>query len=304
MKPEITAPGGSILSVGGAYKGGISDHETYEVMSGTSMAAPQVAGMAALLAQYIRENNLEEQTGLDARTLAQSLLMSTAEPFGDAANGGYYYPVLQQGAGIANIGAAIAADSYILMNEDATESFADGKVKVELGDDPSRDGEYTFTFTLHNRLTIELRYNCDLLICKSKLISCIIVSITSADVLKGFPHKLTSFGIDHRKCTISCASRTKEANCAISSYFNTLVIASRNNSNGLDRKILVKVVNCSSAFAYNCANLTGICDRITSCILKKRTSIVFSAYSTISLEYRVSIKRKRITSLYRDGYVP
>ena len=150
MKPEITAPGGSILSVGGAYRGGISDHESYEIMSGTSMAAPQVAGMAALLAQYIRENGLAEKTGLDARTLAQSLLMSTAEPIGDGDNYGYYYPVLQQGAGLANIGAAVAANSYILMNEDATASYADGKVKVELGDDPDKKGVYTFSFTLNN----------------------------------------------------------------------------------------------------------------------------------------------------------
>lgn len=49
-------------------------------MSGTSMAAPQITGMAALVAQYIRENDLTEQTGLTVRQLAQSLLMSTAEP--------------------------------------------------------------------------------------------------------------------------------------------------------------------------------------------------------------------------------
>ena len=150
MKPEITAPGGSILSVGGAYRGGISDHESYEIMSGTSMAAPQVTGMAALLAQYIRDNDLVAKTGLDARTLAQSLLMSTAEPILDGNNYGYYYPVLQQGAGLANVGAAMAADSYILMGADATDSYADGKVKVELGDDPDKEGVYTFSFSINN----------------------------------------------------------------------------------------------------------------------------------------------------------
>ena len=33
------------------------------------MAAPQITGLTALLAQYIRENDLEEKTGLSAHTL-------------------------------------------------------------------------------------------------------------------------------------------------------------------------------------------------------------------------------------------
>ncbi|MBQ7872106.1 MAG: S8 family serine peptidase, partial [Oscillospiraceae bacterium] len=57
----------------------------YENMFGTSMAAPQITGMAAVVAQYIRENGLEEQTGLSVRQLAQSLLMSTAEPLREEA---------------------------------------------------------------------------------------------------------------------------------------------------------------------------------------------------------------------------
>ena len=150
MKPEITAPGGNIYSVWGsnAYNGGGTDQ--YELMSGTSMAAPQVTGMAAVVAQYIRENGLDQKvSGLTVRALAQSLLMSTAVPMVDG-NSGCYYPILQQGAGLANVGAAIMADSYILMGDDATASWGDGKVKVELGDDPDRKGEYTFSFSINN----------------------------------------------------------------------------------------------------------------------------------------------------------
>lgn len=36
--------------------------------------------MAALVAEYIKQNDLAEKTGLAVRTLAQSLLMSTAQP--------------------------------------------------------------------------------------------------------------------------------------------------------------------------------------------------------------------------------
>ena len=154
LKPEITAPGGNIYSLDGVTYGG----KGYANNSGTSMASPQVAGISAVLAQYIRESGLEEKTGLDARQLIQSLIMSTATPIRDGENGGYYYPVLQQGAGLANVYSAIAADSVILMDENATDSASDGKVKAELGDDPDRQGLYSFSFTLQNITDQPLTY--------------------------------------------------------------------------------------------------------------------------------------------------
>ena len=138
LKPEITAPGGNIYSV----NGNVPETNQYELMSGTSMATPQISGFAALMKQAIRERGLS-QAGLTDRALIQSILMSTALPLKDV--NGNYYAVIQQGAGMVDILAAVNADSYILV-----DSQDDGKVKVELGDDPARNGVYTFTFSINN----------------------------------------------------------------------------------------------------------------------------------------------------------
>lgn len=137
LKPEITAPGGNIYS---SLDGG-----TYGSMSGTSMAAPAMAGVSALTLQYIQENDLAEKTGLSARALAQALLMSTAVPLTEES--GLPYSPRKQGAGLADAYKAVSARSYLLVGAAADN---DGKVKVELGDDPARTGSYQFTFSIYN----------------------------------------------------------------------------------------------------------------------------------------------------------
>ena len=151
LKPEITAPGGNIYSIDGAtYK-----TDQYVVMSGTSMAAPHISGLTALLSQYYRQTGLAEKLGISPRVLSQSLLMSTATPIVDS-NSGLPYPVIQQGAGLANAYDAMNARSYVLVN-----GQPDGKVKAELGDDPERTGIYTFDYTLYNMTDEAQRYTLD-----------------------------------------------------------------------------------------------------------------------------------------------
>ena len=153
MKPEITAPGGDIWSVDG-----MTDTD-YESMSGTSMAAPHITGMVAVLGQYIRENDLLEKTnGLTTRNLMNSLLMSTATPM--KVNGNYL-PILEQGAGLSDVNAAINAKSYILMNPGSTLASAsalDGKVKAEFGQDNDRTGRYAYSFTINNISDEDIEY--------------------------------------------------------------------------------------------------------------------------------------------------
>ena len=145
LKPEITAPGGNIYSINGLVQGG----QGYMNNSGTSMAAPQIAGLAAVFKEYIRDNDLATKTGLSERQLTNSLLMSTAKALIEQESENYY-SVMKQGAGLVDLDAAVNAKTYIMMNESSTESAADGKIKVELGDDPERTGEYTAEFTINN----------------------------------------------------------------------------------------------------------------------------------------------------------
>jgi hypothetical protein len=51
LKPDVVAPGGNILSAGFASGEGVQKHLGFGTVSGTSMAAPHVAGSAALLKQ-------------------------------------------------------------------------------------------------------------------------------------------------------------------------------------------------------------------------------------------------------------
>ena len=66
LKPEITAPGGNIWStvMDSSYVEGAGKYDdytgSYSLMSGTSMAAPMVTGVAAMLYSYRPELSLQD----------------------------------------------------------------------------------------------------------------------------------------------------------------------------------------------------------------------------------------------------
>ena len=133
LKPEITAIGGNMYS---CY-----DHGRYGLMSGTSMSAPQMAGVSALVLQYLGDN-YPDLADAEERDIAHALMMSTAEPIIANASGLEASP-RQQGAGLVNAAAALASEAYLSVK-------GEDKPKAELGDDPSKTGVYSFVFDIHN----------------------------------------------------------------------------------------------------------------------------------------------------------
>ncbi|MFQ9800958.1 MAG: S8 family serine peptidase [Clostridia bacterium] len=82
----------------------------YGTKTGTSMASPQIAGAAALVKQYLRDQCPELSEGeIHART--NQLLLSTAIPCRED-NGTEYSP-RKQGAGLVNVGNALGTEAYL-----------------------------------------------------------------------------------------------------------------------------------------------------------------------------------------------
>ncbi len=157
LKPEITAPGGNVWSsiidttyVPADPSGAYDDYTGgYGMMSGTSMAAPHMSGIALLVQQAIRANY-----GLTSRQavadLSEHLLVSTAVPQKD--ENGIYYSPRYQGAGLVNAAAAISTPAFI-----SVEGASVGK--LELKDDPERTGSYELTFQVNNISERDVTYD-------------------------------------------------------------------------------------------------------------------------------------------------
>ena len=126
LKPDLAAVGGNVYST--------RDDGTYGELSGTSMASPQLAAMAAVTLQYVREKFVLD--GADARDMVQTLLMNTAVPM--AQTDGVKYSPRKQGAGLANVGGAVTTP--VLLTVKGSEL-----PKAELGGDRGQSGVYRVT---------------------------------------------------------------------------------------------------------------------------------------------------------------
>ncbi|MFD4703349.1 S8 family serine peptidase [Gottfriedia sp. NPDC058432] len=115
IKPEVTAPGVSVFSTVPAYMhkddngNALTDYQNaYERLSGTSMATPNVSGVAALLKQAH-----PDMTPADIK----ASLMNTADPLNDK------YSVYEVGAGLVNPYKAVHSQMEIQV-KDKTKTFS------------------------------------------------------------------------------------------------------------------------------------------------------------------------------------
>ena len=145
LKPEVAAPGGNIYS---SVPGG-----TYEFMSGTSMATPQMAGVSAVVLQRVQSDPLfASMSAREKVDVVQNLIMGTAAPIADPLQDtGDPYSPRKQGSGLTNVLAATTSSVYPTV-KGAPES---SRPKADLGDGTKG---WHFDVTLHNLSGVEATY--------------------------------------------------------------------------------------------------------------------------------------------------
>ncbi|MDY6065335.1 MAG: S8 family serine peptidase, partial [Finegoldia sp.] len=154
LKPDIAGVGGNIYST-------IND-DKYTVMSGTSMATPQVAAASALAMQRLYKDGIlkrseDGKADPNQEFLTVLFMMNTAEIIKDSevANASYYTPK-QQGAGLVNL-EKLAKSNISLTATGAADEIEDGKLEVgEVGD--SFEANFNFKNYSDKEVVFDAKY--------------------------------------------------------------------------------------------------------------------------------------------------
>lgn len=120
IKPELTAVGGHVYST--------AEDDKYKNMSGTPMAAPQVAGASAIIRQYLEDIDHKVE---DVAGFTKLLLMNTAIPLKSLQSSSYApYFVRQQGAGAINLEHALKS-GVVVTATGTNDDTEDGKLELK-----------------------------------------------------------------------------------------------------------------------------------------------------------------------------
>lgn len=142
LKPDITAPGGHIWSL-------MNDNK-YQIMSGTSMSSPAVAGSEALILQSFKANGVTLE-GLDLVNAAKLTSMNTSVPILDPDHDNAPYSPRLQGTG--QIGIVDAMNNFVTLTfEDSNKGNASLK---QIG----ASTEFTVTLTNNGTKAATYTYN-------------------------------------------------------------------------------------------------------------------------------------------------
>lgn len=163
LKPEITAHGGEITST---VPGG------YDEQSGTSMASPNMAGLTALVRNYVKSILPDNAPATEVTRLTNQLILSTASTVNDQF--GEPYSPRKQGAGLANLKNIVSTGAYLFTDSDCGSYWydeLDGRPKIELGADKAKSGKYTFSFKIKNFKDASLTFGLDALVMTETLSS-------------------------------------------------------------------------------------------------------------------------------------
>ena len=142
LKPDIAGVGGQIYST--------INEDKYTMMSGTSMATPQVAGASALVMQRLYKDGLLKRTA-DGKPdpiqeyLTVLVMMNTATPIKDTeVEGASLYTPKQQGAGLVNLENVVKTNVTVTATG-GKDTKEDGKLELgEVGE------QFNATFKLKN----------------------------------------------------------------------------------------------------------------------------------------------------------
>lgn len=142
LKPEISAPGGKILS---SYPSSTEGESLYKYVSGTSMSAPHMTGVTALMNEYLKTNEINLTGSVKVQRI-ENMLMSTADIIYQS--DGVPTSPRAQGAGLVNVKNAMKTPIIIIGDN--------GKTKLSLKEIKDT---FDLEFTLQNLTDTDVTYD-------------------------------------------------------------------------------------------------------------------------------------------------